>query len=105
MQCQAFRLRAPLSILPHRPLLQLADSLRGMPAEEYAAHVEELAKAKLEKPKRLRDAVNTDWSEIDDGTLRWVILVAYRRRVFTSLGGALGKRTSPVHRSSSLTHP
>ncbi|KAL6770545.1 hypothetical protein ACKKBF_B31700 [Auxenochlorella protothecoides x Auxenochlorella symbiontica] len=52
-------------------LPKLADSLRGMPAEEYAAHVEELAKAKLEKPKRLRDAINTDWSEIDDGTLRF----------------------------------
>ncbi len=31
--------------------------------------VEELAKAKLEKPKRLRELAARDWREIDDGTL------------------------------------
>lgn len=31
--------------------------------------VEELAKAKLEKPKRLRQLAALEWREIDDGTL------------------------------------
>jgi hypothetical protein len=31
--------------------------------------VEELAKAKLEKPKRLRQLAAREWKEIDDGTL------------------------------------
>ncbi len=54
------------------PLLQLATRLREMPAEEFSTHVEELCKARLEKPKRLREVVSKDWREIDDGTLRWV---------------------------------
>lgn len=33
--------------------------------------VEELAKAKLEHPKRLREVASRDWREIDDGTLRF----------------------------------
>ncbi len=37
----------------------------------WTAHmqVEELAKAKLEKPKRLRELAAREWREIDDGTL------------------------------------
>lgn len=31
--------------------------------------VEELAKAKLEKPKQLRELAAKEWREIDDGTL------------------------------------
>ena len=31
--------------------------------------MEELAKAKLEKPKRLRELAAREWREIDDGTL------------------------------------
>ena len=31
--------------------------------------VEELAKAKLEKPKRLKEQAAKEWREIDDGTL------------------------------------
>ncbi len=31
--------------------------------------VEELAKAKLEKPKQLRQLAACEWREIDDGTL------------------------------------
>jgi len=31
--------------------------------------VEELAKAKLEKPKRLRELAAKEWREINDGTL------------------------------------
>ena len=33
--------------------------------------VEELAKAKLERPKRLRQLAAREWREIDDGTLVW----------------------------------
>ena len=54
------------------PPLQVAARLEEMPAEEFAAQVEELAQAKLEKPKRLREAAGRDWSEIDHGLLRWV---------------------------------
>ena len=32
------------------------------------AQVEELAKAKLEKPKRLKEQAAKEWREIDDGT-------------------------------------
>lgn len=60
------------SLPPHDRPLQLGTSLRGMPEEEIAAQAEELAKAKLEAPKRLRDDVNRDWSEIDDATYRCV---------------------------------
>ena len=41
-----------------------------MSKAEFAQQVEELAKAKLEKPKRLRDAAAIDWAEIDDGIHR-----------------------------------
>ena len=51
--------------------MQLAGRLAEMPPEEFAAQVEELAQAKLEKPKRLREAAGRDWSEIDHGLLRW----------------------------------
>jgi insulysin len=40
-----------------------------MSREEFSGHVEELAKSKLEKPKRLREAAGRDWSELDGGTL------------------------------------
>lgn len=50
--------------------MQLAERFEKMPEEEFQAHLEELAKAKLEKPKRLRDAAAIDWGEIDDGTQR-----------------------------------
>ena len=33
--------------------------------------MEELAKAKLERPKRLRQLAAREWREIDDGTLVW----------------------------------
>lgn len=34
------------------------------------------AQAKLEKPKRLREAAGRDWGEIEHGSLRWVMLAA-----------------------------
>ncbi|BDA50691.1 Insulin-degrading enzyme [Coccomyxa sp. Obi] len=43
--------------------------LADMDAESFASQVEELAKAKLEKPKRLRELAAREWREIDDGTL------------------------------------
>lgn len=52
---------------------QLAKRLEGMEGEEFGAHVEELAKAKLEAPKRLREAAGRAWRELDDGTGRWVM--------------------------------
>lgn len=35
-----------------------------------------LSQAKLEKPKRLREAAGRDWGEIEHGSLRWVTLAA-----------------------------
>lgn len=52
-------------------LPQLQHRLASMPEEEFTTHVEELAKSKLEKPKRLREVAAKDWREIDDGTLRF----------------------------------
>ena len=52
-------------------LPQLRAALAGLSAEEYAVQVEELAKTKLEKPKRLREVATKDWREIDDGSLRF----------------------------------
>lgn len=74
------RLILPVSISQQRGfpgyvpplLLQLAERLEGMAAEEFGAHVEELAKSKAEAPKRLREAAGRDWGEIDQGSLRWV---------------------------------
>jgi insulysin len=51
--------------------MQLEKRLVEMPADEFAAAVEELAKVKLEKPKRLREVAGRDWREIEDGTLRF----------------------------------
>ncbi|KAL4858339.1 Insulin-degrading enzyme-like 1 [Chlorella vulgaris] len=50
-------------------LPMLSQRLSSMSGEEFSAHVEELAKSKLEKPKRLREAAGRDWSELDGGTL------------------------------------
>ena len=41
-----------------------------MGAEEFQGHVEELAKAKLERPRRLREVAGRDWAEIERGSLR-----------------------------------
>eukprot|EP00887_Chlorella_sp_A99_P007901 scaffold12.g7901.t1 len=49
----------------------LASKLSGLSDDEFENHVEELCKAKLEKPKRLKEAAARDWREIDDGTLRF----------------------------------
>ena len=54
---------------PHH-LLQLAERLGAMGAEEFQGHVEELAKAKLERPRRLREVAGRDWAEIERGSLR-----------------------------------
>lgn len=59
------------SPLPLACLLQLAARLEGMSDEELSEHVEELAKAKLERPKRLREAAAKDWQEVDSGVLRF----------------------------------
>ena len=50
--------------------LQLAKRLETMGEEDFSSHVDELCKAKLEAPKRLREAVGRVWREIDDGSLR-----------------------------------
>ena len=50
----------------------MARRFTEMSKAEFAQQVEELAKAKLEKPKRLRDAAAIDWAEIDDGIHRCV---------------------------------
>ncbi|PSC73920.1 Zinc-peroxisomal [Micractinium conductrix] len=52
-------------------LPMLAKRLESMPAEEFAAQVEELAKAKLERPKQLREAAGRDWGEIEPGLLKF----------------------------------
>jgi len=52
-------------------LPKLRDRLVMMPDEEFAAQVNELVKAKLEKPKRLREVAAKNWKEIDDGTMRF----------------------------------
>lgn len=52
------------------PPLQLAKRLEEMPEAEFRSQVEELAKAKLERPKRLREAAGRDWGEIEPGLLR-----------------------------------
>lgn len=52
-------------------LPQLRKRLAELTQEEFEGHVEELAKAKLESPKRLRDIAVRDWKEIDDGTLKF----------------------------------
>ncbi|EIE20423.1 hypothetical protein COCSUDRAFT_30601 [Coccomyxa subellipsoidea C-169] len=43
--------------------------LAELDADSFASQARELAKAKLEKPKRLRELAARDWREIDDGTL------------------------------------
>lgn len=52
-------------------LPKLRNRLAELTPEEFKGHVEELAKAKLESPKRLRDIAVRDWKEIDDGTLKF----------------------------------
>ena len=52
-------------------LPQLRAALADLSSEEFAAQVQELAKAKLERPKRLREIASKDWREVDDGTLRF----------------------------------
>ena len=54
------------AFLPH-----LRSALAALTPQEFEAQVEELAKSKLEKPKRLREVAARDWREIDDGTLRF----------------------------------
>lgn len=49
----------------------LGERLEKMSVEEFGGHVDELAKAKLERPKRLREVAARDWREIDDGTGRF----------------------------------
>ena len=43
------------------------DALHSLTCSRNARQVEELAKAKLERPKRLRQQAARDWREIDDG--------------------------------------
>jgi insulysin len=62
---------AHLEARVHAFLPSLSKKLQAMPDDELEAHKEELARAKLEKPKRLREAAARDWREIDDGTLRF----------------------------------
>ena len=52
------------------PCLQLAERLGSMGSDEFSKHVEELAKAKLERPRRLREVAGRDWAEIERGSLR-----------------------------------
>ncbi|EFN55439.1 hypothetical protein CHLNCDRAFT_35384 [Chlorella variabilis] len=52
-------------------LPMLAARLADMPAPEFSQHVEELAKSKAERPKRLREAAARDWSEVEQGSLRF----------------------------------
>ena len=49
----------------------LKEKLWDLTDVEFHEQVEELATSKLEKPKKLRDAAQKDWSEIDDGTLHF----------------------------------
>ncbi|KAK9834702.1 hypothetical protein WJX74_008107 [Apatococcus lobatus] len=48
---------------------QFSDHLGSMSSEEFTNQVEELAKAKLETPKTLRQLAGWEWSEIDEGCL------------------------------------
>jgi insulysin len=49
----------------------LRESLSQLTQEEFTAQIEELAKVKLERPKRLREVASRDWREIDDGVERF----------------------------------
>lgn len=49
----------------------LLEKLTAMTEEEFEKHKEQLAVAKLEEPKKLREAAERSWREIDDGTLRF----------------------------------
>eukprot|EP00884_Botryococcus_braunii_P023676 jgi/Botrbrau1/9993/Bobra.0012s0082.1 len=49
----------------------LRPTLSALSDSAFSAHVEELAKSKLEKPKRLGQQAARDWSEIKLGTLRF----------------------------------
>ncbi|KAG7668348.1 hypothetical protein Ndes2526B_g00937 [Nannochloris sp. 'desiccata'] len=51
------------------PLLR--KNLSELTQEELANQIEELAKVKLERPKRLREVASRDWREIDDGVERF----------------------------------
>jgi len=51
------------------PLLR--ENLSELTQEELANQIEELAKMKLERPKRLREVASRDWREIDDGVERF----------------------------------
>ncbi|KAK9821610.1 hypothetical protein WJX81_007570 [Elliptochloris bilobata] len=47
----------------------LAAKLAALGPDSFASRVEELAKARLEKPKRLRQQAAREWREIEDGML------------------------------------
>ena len=49
----------------------LVARLGALSAEEFAAGVEELAKAKLERPKRLGELASRWWAEVHRGSLRF----------------------------------
>jgi secreted Zn-dependent insulinase-like peptidase len=49
----------------------LRENLAELTQEEFSSQVEELAKVKLERPKRLREVASKDWREIDDGVERF----------------------------------
>lgn len=51
------------------PLLR--ENLSELTQKELAIQIEELAKVKLERPKRLREVASRDWREIDDGVERF----------------------------------
>jgi insulysin len=52
-------------------LPMLRENLAELTQEEFSSQVEELAKVKLERPKRLREVASKDWREIDDGVERF----------------------------------